>query len=187
MEQEITVEVNASYEELDKKIKEKGFKIVDEYTINDTYMLNNSIDITNLSNREILSKCILVRDISPYTKKLTYKYKEFDSNGDIIDQHKVDCPVEDIEKAIKFMEAINYKKIFNLKDEITVYSNDLVELAVQQVDNHIYIEIEAKYKDKVYTVDEMKNMLIDYDLPYDKNDYFVKKAEIKLKEMKKYE
>ena len=101
----------------------------------------------------------------------------------MINQHKVDCPVEDIEKAIKFMEAINYKKLFNLKDDIIVYSNDLVELAVQLVDDHIYIEIEAKYKDKIYTVDEMKNMLINFDLPYDKSNYFVKKAEVKMEEL----
>ena len=80
MENEITVEINTSYEELDKILKKKGFKNIQNYTVNDTYMLNNSIDITNLSNREILSKCILVRDISPYVKKLTYKYKEYDKS-----------------------------------------------------------------------------------------------------------
>ena len=183
MDNEITVEVNISYEELDKLLKEKGFKIVDEYTVNDTYMLDNRIDTTNLSNRVILSKCILVRDMSPYTKNLTYKNKEFDQNGDIVNQVKIDCPVEDIDKAIKFMEAINYKKLFNLKDDFIIYSNDLIELAIQLVDSHIYIEVEAKYKDKVYTIDEMKQMLDSYDLPYDKSNYFVKKAEIKMEEI----
>lgn len=183
MDNEITVEVNITYEELDKLLKEKVFKIVDEYTVNDTYMLDNRIDTTSLSNREILLKCILVRDISPYTKKLTYKHKEFDQKGDIVNQVKIDCPVEDIDKAIKFMEAINYKKIFNLKDDLIIYSNDLIELAIQLVDSHIYIEVEAKYKDKVYTIDEMKQMLDSYDLPYDKSNYFVKKAEIKMEEL----
>ena len=44
--------------------------------------------------------------------------------------------------------------------------------------------IEAKYKDKIYTVEEMKDMLNRCDLPYNKDNYFVKKAEIKLKELK---
>lgn len=183
MDNEITVEVDITYEEVDKILKEKGFKIVEEYTVNDTYMLDNKVDTTNLSNREILSKCILIRDISPYTKNLTYKHKEFDQNGNIVNQVKIDCPVEDIDKAIKFMEAINYKILFNLKDDLIIYSNDLMELAVQLVDSHIYIEVEAKYKDKIFTVEEMKTMLDSFDLPYDKSNYFVKKAEIKMEEI----
>lgn len=183
MDNEITVEVNISYEELDKLLKENNFKIIDEYTVNDTYMLDNRIDTSNLSNREIIAKCILVRDISPYHKYLTYKYKEYNQNGDIVNQMKINCEVNDINKAIEFMEAINYKKLFNLKDDLVIYSNDLIELAVQLVDNHVYIEVEAKFKDKVYTIDEMKNILDSYNLPYDKSNYFVKKAEIKMEEL----
>ena len=183
MDNEITVEVNTTYKEIDKILKEKGFKIVRKYTINDTYMLDSRIDSTNLSNREILKKCVLIRDMTPYHKYLTYKYKEFDENGNIINQVKTDCEIENIEKAIKFMEAIKYKKLFNLTDNLIIYSNNKIELAVQLVDNHIYIELEAKYKNKVYTVKEMKNMLDKYNLPYDKSNYFVKKAEIKMGEI----
>ena len=43
-------------------------------------------------------------------KELLYKYKKYASNGDILEQGKVECPVTDIDKAVKFMESINYKK-----------------------------------------------------------------------------
>ena len=186
MENEITVEVNTSYEELDKILKEKGFKIVEEYTVDDIYMLNKNIDISNLSKLEILSNCVLVRNITPNYKYLTYKHKEYASNGDIINQYKVDCEIENIDKAIKFMEAINYKVLFNLFDKLIIYSNDKIELAIQLVDNHIYIEVEDDCKRigiKYNTIEEMKKELDSYDLPYEKNNYFVKKAEIKLKEI----
>ena len=186
MENEITVEVNTSYEDLDKILKEKGFKIVEEYTVDDIYMLNKNIDISKLNKLEILSKCVLIRNITPNYKYLTYKYKVYDEFENIIEQCKYDCPIEDTNKAIKFMEAINYKKIFNLFDKLIVYANDKIELAVQLVDNHIYIEVEDKCKNigvKYDSVDSMIKELDSYDLPYEKNNYFVKKAEIKLSEV----
>ena len=186
MEKEITVEINTSYEELDKILKEKGFNIIQEYTINDTYMINKDIDLSKLSKLEILFNCVLVRDIIPFVKYLTYKYKEFDTNGNITCQKKFDCPIEDVDKAIEFMKAINYKVLFNLNDKLIVYANDKIELAVQLVDNHIYIEVEdncERINVKFNSIEEMKNELDSYNLPYDKSNYFVKKAEIKLEEV----
>ena len=46
METEITVLVKSDYETLQKELKEKGFQIDEEYTLNDVYMLDERIDIS---------------------------------------------------------------------------------------------------------------------------------------------
>ena len=84
------------------------------------------------------------------------------------------------------MKAINYKKLIEINDKCIVYVNDRTELVIQLVNNnHIFIEMEdhPEYIDKKYiSLEEMKDELDSYNLPYDKNNYFVKKAEIILNE-----
>lgn len=184
MENEITVLINCTYDELHKQLIDNNFEIKEKYQLNDIYMIDKNFDITSVEKLEVLKKCILVRDIGSTTKKLVYKYKKYADNGDILEQGKVECPVFDIEKSVKFMEAINYRELFKIYDEIIVYANNKTELAVQLVnDKYIFIEIEDKcnYINRTYSsIDEMKQDLDSYNLPYNKDNYFVKKAEIML-------
>lgn len=184
MENEITVLVNCTYDELHQKLTDKGFDVKEKYQLNDIYMIDKNIDITSMKKLEVLKKCILVRDVVNFSKMLVYKYKKYDDNGDILEQGKVECPITDIDKAVNFMESINYKELFRIYDEIIVYANDKTELAVQLVNNeYIFIELEDKcnYIDRKYnSIDEMKEDLDSYNLPYNRDNYFVKKAEIML-------
>ncbi len=186
METEITVLVTSTYDELKNELEKNGFQMIEEYELKDDYMINNDIDLSKISKLEILQKCILVRNIVDIKKELLYKYKKFASNGDIIEQGKVECPVLDIDKAIKFMKSINYKKIFNIYDKCIVYANRETELVVQLVnDKYIFIEMEAECEhiDKKYkSVEELKKDLNRYNLPIDTSNYFVKKAELLLSE-----
>lgn len=120
-------------------------------------------------------------------KELLYKYKEYADNGDILKQGKVICPITDISKAIDFMKAIGYRELFSINDKCIVFTNNKIELVVQLVnDKYIFIEMESKceYIDKEYnTIDDMKNDLCSYNLSIDKSNFFVKKAEIILKEL----
>lgn len=100
METEITVLVKSDYETLQKELKEKGFQIDEEYTLNDVYMLDERIDISNMSYLEILKNCILVRNIIGFEMELLYKYKKYDTNGDILEQGKVKCPITDVDKQL---------------------------------------------------------------------------------------
>ena len=185
METEITVLVKSDYETLKKELIKNNFEEKEEYELNDDYMINNDIDISKMNNLEILKKCILVRDIVNIKKVLLYKYKKYADNGDIIEQGKVECPVIDINKAINFMESINYRKLFKIYDKCIVYANDKTELVVQLVNNeYIFIEMEAEceYINKTYkNVDELKEDINRYNLPIDNSNYFVKKAELILK------
>lgn len=184
MEKEITVLVTSNYDVLKKKLKDKKFCIKEEYEMNDIYMIHNNIDLNSLSKLEILQKCILVREIFNIKKVLLYKYKKYDNNGDIIEQGKVECPIENIEKGINFIKSIDYRELFKIYDKCIVFANEKTELVVQLVnDKYIFIEMEDKceYIDREYKdIDEMIEDLNSYNLPIDKNSYFVKKAELML-------
>lgn len=189
LETEITVLVTVDYKTLEKELKQNNFVKKEEYTVNDVYMIDNKIDISNMNNLDILKKCILVRNIEGFAKELLYKYKKYDDNGDILEQGKVRCPITDIPKAIQFMKAINYKELFKINDKCIVYANSKSELVVQLVnDKYIFIEMENKceFTDRVYNnVDELKEDICSYNLSIDKSNFFVKKAEIILNEIKK--
>lgn len=187
METEISVLVKTDYEKLQKELKENYFLLKEEYVVNDIYMIDENVNISNMSYLDILKKCILVRDIVGFEKVLLYKYKKYAENGDILEQGKVRCPITDVDKAVKFMETIHYKRLFDISDKCIVYANDKSELVVQLVnDKYIFIEMESTgdYIDREYrNVEEMKSDLLSYNLSIDESNFFVKKAEIMLKEI----
>ena len=89
--------------------------------------------------------------------------------------------------AVKFMKTIHYKRIFDINDDCIVYTNGKNKMAVQLVnDKYIFIEMESTgdYIDRKYrNVEEMKSDLLSYNLSIDESNFFVKKAEIMLKEI----
>ena len=183
---EITVRVNVSYEKLEEELKQNNFIKKEEYIVNDSYLINSLINITDMKSLDILKKCVLVRDIVGILKQLLYKYKKYDSNGDIIEQGKIKCPVTDINKAMEFMNAIGYEKLFDIHDKCIVFANDKTELVVQLVnDKYIFIEMESEpqYINRKYeNVEELKDDICSYNLSIDKSNFFVKKAELILNE-----
>lgn len=183
---EITVRVNVSYEKLKEELKQNNFIKKEEYIVNDSYLINSLINIADMKSLDILKKCVLVRDIVGILKQLLYKYKKYDNNGNIIEQGKIKCPVTDINKAMEFMNAIGYEKLFNIYDKCIVFANDKTELVVQLVnDKYIFIEMESEpqYINKKYeNVEELKDDICSYNLSIDKSNFFVKKAELILNE-----
>lgn len=183
---EITVRVNVSYEKIKEELKQNNFIKKEEYIVNDLYLINSLINITDMKSLDILKKCVLVRDIVGILKQLLYKYKKYDNNGDIIEQGKIKCPVTDINKAVEFMNAIGYEKLFDIHDKCIVFANDKTELVVQLVnDKYIFIEMESEpqYINRKYeNVDELKDDICSYNLSIDKSNFFVKKAELILNE-----
>lgn len=187
IEKEITVETKLSREELDSILKSKGFKIVKEYSVIDEYMAQKGqVSLDNAL--ETLSKSVLVREIisDENQKLLMYKYKKYNDKKEIVKQGSIKCPIESIEKAKELLNALDYSKLFSINDHVTVYTNKESELHVQEVNNkHLYIEVEMTCNsiDKKYiNIDDMIKDLEKYNIPYDKSNYFVKKAEIELLE-----
>ena len=184
-EREITVLVKCDYKTLKKELENNNFKIVEEFQLNDIYMIDKNLDLSTLSSLEILWKCILIRDLVDTKKSLIYKYKNYTENWDIIEEWKIECPIADISKAIEFMQSINYKTLFEIHEKCFVFSNKKSELVVQLVnDEYIFIEMESECKHigrKYSSIDELKEDLNNYNLPIDSATYFAKKAEIILK------
>ena len=183
---EITVLVKSDYETLKQELEKNNFKIVEEFELNDIYMINKNIDLSNLSNLEILGKCILVRDLVNTKKSLLYKHKKYAENWDILEEGKVECPITDIPKAIDFMKSIAYESLFEIHDKCIVFANEETELVVQLVnDKYIFIEMESEWKHikrKYNSIDELKQDINRYNLPIDNSSYFAKKAEMILRE-----
>ena len=189
LELELCVKYLGSKVELLEDLKNKGFEVQEEFQLNDIYMLNKDLDISRVLNLDFLSKCVLVRETVGRQKLLLYKYKEFDTNGDIIKQGKVKCPILDIEKGREFLEALNFKRLFEIKDKNYVFTNGKNEIYVQDVEGQgIYIEMEQKNIKlnnlNGNNIDEMKEILTSYNFNIDTSNFFVKKAEEAMKKVR---
>lgn len=82
MSNEITVKLKCSVNEIYKILEEKNFSIVEKYYLDDTYFIPTNLELSKMTTREILSKAVLLRNISeelPNKRnvyKLTYKHKK---------------------------------------------------------------------------------------------------------------
>lgn len=178
-ELEITVQVTCNYENLNNMLLEKGFKVKEEYTVLDIYVIPNEIDISSTETLELLSKCVLIRNVLGIEKELLYKYKEYDAEKRIIHQGKSSCSIIDVQQGIRFMEAIGYSRLFQIEDRCIVYYNETTELIVQIVNNeYIFIEIEGNIEHE--NIKDLIKKINVLSLPIVQNNYFAKKAEILL-------
>ena len=75
IENEITVLVKSDYSTIKSILEQNNFTIKEEYDLLDIYLINSNLDLSKLSNLEILSKCVLIRDVIGIEKELLYKYK----------------------------------------------------------------------------------------------------------------
>ena len=186
-ESEITVEVCVDLSSLIKILEKNGFELKEVYDLNDIYLINkNDKEDDYLS---MLNKCVLIRNIieeDKETKLLTYKYKEYNENKEIKRQGKVKVKIDDISNSKLLFEKLGFQELIRINDHMLVYATDKDELVIQNVNNkHIYIEIEDKcnYADRFYnSIDEMKKVITDNNIPIKNNYFFVKKAEIELQE-----
>lgn len=195
MSNEITVRLICSMNEMCSILENKGFKIVDKYSLDDTYYISKQLDETKLSPREVLNHYILVRKITQYRGlnfkdsyniiKITYKNKNFSSDGEILSQDKVDCEITEIEDGKKLLKALGYKAIMDIKENSIVYGKDEIKIAIKDVENDDnLIEIETIENNEKYdTTEKLKLMIRELNIPIDESDFFVKKAENKLKKI----
>ena len=186
---EITMKVNCSINELCTILENKGFKIIDKFTMNDIFMIPNTLKskINKLTSREILKYAILIRDIENQlkedkTKKVTFKKKNFNENGDILSQESISCDILNIDEAVIFFKAINYYRIMNIIENDIVYGKDNFEIAIKDIENgDNLIEVETiSNNSNIDTIEKLKTQIINLQIPVDSSNFFVKKAEIEL-------
>lgn len=186
-ENEVTVEVEISNDELVEILKNNKFELKEEYRIIDIYMIkeNNS----NTNPLDMLKDCVLIRHVieeNKDTKKIVYKYKEYNDLEEIVRQGKVECKVESIDDAYNLLKVIGYKELVEIDDKCSVYVNETTEMVLEYVNNkHLYIEMEEDcyHIDRHYnSIEEMKEDLNKYNIPIKDNNYFAKKAEVEIRE-----
>lgn len=187
MSNEITVKLKCSIEEICNLLENKNFKIVEKFILDDTYFIPKELDIKGMTHREILSRALLLRDITDFIPerkvvKLTFKSKQIDEQGNILSQSKVDCEILNAETGKAFVEAIGYRQLMNIKENDIVYEKDNLNIAIKDIDNgDKLIEVETVEDNNEFdTIEKIKQKISELQIPIDTNDYFVKKAEIEL-------
>ena len=85
-ETEITVQVFNSLEEIDNILKNQGYKMIENYQLNDWYFTHID-DVKNVSYQDLLNNSGLGREIVSENRKiqLLYKKKELDKEGNVIE------------------------------------------------------------------------------------------------------
>ena len=183
---EITLKIKGNLDEFYSDIENKKFKIVHEFSMDDTYFVPKILNLKEISTREILSKAVLVRKIIGKTsgkvsQKITFKIKEFDTDGNILNQDSINCEVLDIQSAKKLLKAIGYKEIMNIQEDDRVYENAGFRFAVKDIRNgDNLIEAEIGENEDVDTVEELVEEVANFKIPVYLDNYIVKKAEIEL-------
>ena len=190
-ENEITIRILCSKEELIKHLEEKGLKKGRKFRLNDHYLIPKKLKIEELTVREILSKAVIVRNIDNDGKivnKITFKNKNINEKGEIVSQTATSCEVLDYTEGIRLFEELGYYEIMNIIENDIIYYNDKIELAIKDIYNgDLLIEIETN--NNIKTIEELKEIIESLEIPFEKENYFVKKAEERLRRIlaeKKY-
>lgn len=192
MKNEITVRVKCSKSELINILKNKGFNLIDKFNVIDIYYINKNKKLNEITLKNFFKKYILLRHIKQYKGsdfkdyydefKITYKTKNIASNGDIIKQNKYDCKIFDINEGRKLLTALGYKELFSIKEETVTYYNNKINVDIKSVeDGDILLELETNKE--LDTIDKLKQEIKNIDIPIDESNFFVKKAERKIKDL----
>ena len=182
---EITVRVNNSLKEVDNILIKQGFNIIRKSRIEDKYLTNSNMILTERNILKILSKSVLIRYVKTNDKEyknITYKKKEYNKKQ-VLSEIKYSVNIDDINKAYDLFIELGYKKIVEVKYDAIVYSNGETELAFQNVENlGLLLEVENEKdfqntsdKDIIKEKKKMVKELSKYKLNISK-DYDIKKA-----------
>lgn len=180
-EKEICLKSNVSFEKLKNIMFDMGFKVQEDFQMNDIYMINKDINIS-LDNKNVIFKDnILVRETVGKKILFVNKIKELDKNGVVIGEHSVKCSITDSLSGYNFLCSIGYKKVFELKDHNLLMTNGVNEIYIQDVEGlGTYIEMEQKNlllkNTNGDSIDELVNTIKKYNLPLDYSNISVKKS-----------
>lgn len=178
-ENEITIRILCSKEKLIKHLEEKGLKKGRRFRLNDHYLIPKTLKLEELTIREILSKAVIIRNIENDGKivnKITFKNKNINEKGEIVSQTATSCEVIDYTEGIRLFEELGYYEIMNIIEDDIIYYNDKIELAIKDIYNGDLL-IETETNNNIKTIEELKKMIERLEILFEKDNYFVKKAE----------
>lgn len=183
---EITVKLEENEKNAFSKLEKKGFERIRESHIDDIYLTAKLDKLTMENIQYILKKSVLLRKLTingNEIKKITYKNKEIDKNGDVLSEQKINILCDDLNNAEKLFRALDFEELVEVKYHVVVYKKDDIEFAFQNVENlGILIEFEntedfeGKTEEEIHKEKiKMHNLMENYGLKISK-DYDVKKA-----------
>ena len=187
-ENEITIRILCSKEKMIKHLEEKGLKKGRKFRLDDHYLIPKILKVEELIVREILSKAVIIRNIDNDGKrvnKITFKNKNINEKGEIVSQIAISCEVLDYTEGIRLFEELGYYEIMNIIEDDIIYYNDKIELAIKYVYNGDLL-IETETNKNITTIEELKKIIENLEIPFEKENYFVKKAEERLRRILKY-
>lgn len=180
---EITVKVNGSFDKVIEILLSKGFKITDEFSCEDIYYVPKSLEINNMKIRDIIKNAVIVRKVRN-DKVLVFKKKKIDKNGNILSQEKIECNISSIDDGKMFIASIGYKKVMEIAEDDVCYGKDKFKLVLKNVRNgDNLIEVETVDENGLRTVEELKQKVLELNIPIDTSNFFVKKAEEELEKI----
>ena len=186
-ENEITIKITCSNEQLIKHLTDKGFCEGRKFTLDDYYLIPKDLKLDDLTTRDILSKAVIIRyivDDGKIIQKITFKKKDINGHGEILSQKAINCDVLDYKSGINLFNELGYYQIMNIKESDIIYYKDKLELAIKFIENsNTLIEIETD--DNFKTIVELKQLVTELEIPIEKGNYFVKKAENELNKILK--
>lgn len=59
---EVTLKITCSMQEFKQILKDKGFKFIEDFLLDDTYFISNLINLKEMSIREILNNVVILRN-----------------------------------------------------------------------------------------------------------------------------
>lgn len=181
-ENEITIRISCSKEELIKHLEEKGLKKGRKFRLDDHYLIPKILRVEELTVREILSKAVIIRNIDNDGKKvnkITFKKKNINEKGEIVSQTATSCEVMDYTEGIRLFEELGYYEIMNIIEDDIIYYNDKIELAIKDIYNGDLL-IETETNENIKKIEELKEIIESLEISFEKENYFVKKAEERL-------
>ena len=82
----------------------------------------------------------------------------------------------DYTEGIRLFEELGYYEIMNIIEDDIIYYNDKIELAIKDVYNGDLL-IETETNKNITTIEELKEIIERLEILFEKDNYFVKKAE----------
>ena len=187
---EVTLKIASSVEKFLNEVLARGFEITEKFILNDYYYIPKSLNLKNLTTREILSKAIIVRKYENITFNekydwLIFKKKEIDDLGNILSQETVKVDLVNTNDIFNFLEKIEYELLINIYEEDIVFKNDKISFALKDVrdgEKLIESEIEEENPNKDSVTKIIENLKKE-NIPLDYSNYYIKKAEIEVNKL----
>ena len=164
---EVTVEVLNTLDEIKEILFGVGYKIIEEYDMNDWYYsrLSNK-ELLKIPYIEIINNSFIVREViedGKYNLHLCYKSKTVDENGVVVAEGESVSPLLYRDATLKLFNNAGINNWCEVKTHLVIFDNGINQFAIQQVvDLGIFLEYESdkdEIDDPYLEIEELKRYI----------------------------